>query len=223
MLSVYAGNDTGIYVEAVQILDLSTGLSAPATASATAVFSLETTGGTALVGPITMSFVVGSTGDFVGLLPAAATSALRGTYRSAWHGAERCESCTGNGSFRWRSLPAISVKGRMWPHASHGMIPMGGPCRRWPRPHGQEDTGRAATRIASSESGYCAACRRRWRNIIRICCGGRCMAEVTLTFKIMRGVIQDDAVPGHRAQVPRRRRCNCVARGVGPISCRRKG
>ena len=81
MLSVYAGNDTGIYVEAVQILDLSTGLSTPATASATAVFSLETTGGTALVGPITMSFIVGSTGDFVGLLPAAATSALRGTYR----------------------------------------------------------------------------------------------------------------------------------------------
>ena len=81
MLSVYAGNDTGVYVEAVHILDLSTGVATPATASATAAFSLETTGGTLVVGPLPMTYVVGSTGDFVGVLTAVATSALRGTYR----------------------------------------------------------------------------------------------------------------------------------------------
>lgn len=73
-MDVYAGNDHAIYLTGARTINLATGavVSLPGTASV--VFRVQTRDYVDVPGtswPITMQYVAGSQGDFVGVLPAS--------------------------------------------------------------------------------------------------------------------------------------------------------
>lgn len=72
-MEVFVGNDHAVYLRGAQAIDVTTGQSLPLGATAVVQFRIQTPAGVDVAGetwPVTMTYIAGSPGDFIGILRA---------------------------------------------------------------------------------------------------------------------------------------------------------